>query len=225
MADSSTQPLPQQGGGFLKTLGIVVLVAVAASAITAWLVVAWLFPRPFTPVKLDQQEQAALDTKLKTLDTSVRQPAAPAPARHAEPLQPERYSEAGASHEITFTEREINAMIATNTDLADKLAIDLSPGMISGKLLLPLDPEMPVFGGKTLKVSAGIDLHYKNGRPAVILRGVSVWGVPIPNAWLGDLKNIDLVAQYGDKGFWKAFSEGVDDIEIGDDKLTIKLKE
>jgi hypothetical protein len=91
--------------------------------------------------------------------------------------------------------------------------------------LLPLDPEMPFFGGKTLKVTAGMDLHYKNGKPAVILKGVSVWGVPIPNAWMGDIKNIDLVDTYGDKGFWKAFSEGVDDIEIGDGKLTIKLKE
>ncbi len=27
-------------------------------------------------------------------------------------------------------------------------------------------------------------------------------------------KNVDLVSEYGDRGFWKAFAEGVDDIEV-----------
>ena len=35
-------------------------------------------------------------------------------------------------------------------------------------------------------------MRYANGRPVMVLKGVSVWGVPLPNAWLGNLKNIDL---------------------------------
>jgi len=34
--------------------------------------------------------------------------------------------------------------LATNTDLAHKLAIDLSKNLASAKLLVPLDPDMPV---------------------------------------------------------------------------------
>ena len=60
----------------------------------------------------------------------------------------------------------------------------------------------------------------------VILRGVSVMGIPVPNAWLGNLKNVDLVEQFGDgSGFWKRFADGVELIEIDDGKLHVKLKE
>jgi hypothetical protein len=40
------------------------------------------------------------------------------------------------------------------------------------------------------------------------------------------MKNIDLVEHYGtDTGFWKAFADGVDNIEIRDGYLTLVLKE
>jgi hypothetical protein len=51
-------------------------------------------------------------------------------------------------------------------------------------------------------------------------------GVPVPNAWLGGLKNIDLVVETsGGTGFWKTFSEGVEDIRVEDGRIKIKLKE
>ncbi len=79
--------------------------------------------------------------------------------------------------------------------------------------------------GKTLRVSAGVELAYKNSRPRVVLKGVTIMGVPIPNAWLGGLKNIDLIREFGDeRGFWKSFSEGVEDIHVEDRQLKIKLK-
>ncbi len=51
-------------------------------------------------------------------------------------------------------------------------------------------------------------------------------GIPIPNAWLGGLKNIDLVSEFGaDEGFWKSFSDGVENIQVEDGRIRIKLKE
>lgn len=51
-------------------------------------------------------------------------------------------------------------------------------------------------------------------------------GVPIPSAWLGNLKNIDLIEQYGSKeGFWQSFAKGVDRLVVEEGKLKIKLKE
>ena len=53
---------------------------------------------------------------------------------------------------------------------------------------------------------AGVELAYRQSRPIVVLKGVSVMGVPVPNAWLGGIKNIDLVNEYGEgDGFWQAF--------------------
>ena len=66
----------------------------------------------------------------------------------------------------------------------------------------------------------------RDERPIVKLRGISIMGVPLPNAWLGNLKNVDLVEQFGGgPGFWQSFSAGVDLIEIDDGSLHIQLKE
>ncbi|MFA7593574.1 MAG: hypothetical protein WCY26_07530, partial [Thiohalobacteraceae bacterium] len=60
----------------------------------------------------------------------------------------------------------------------------------------------------------------------VVLKGVSLMGVPLPNAWIGGLKNIDLVQEFGaEQGFWKAFADGVEDIRVEDGRLKITLKE
>ena len=84
---------------------------------------------------------------------------------------------------------------------------------------------MPFVGGKTLKVTAGLELRIKGGHPRAVLKGVSVWGVPLPNAWLGNLKNIDLIQEFGDAGgFWQAIRDGVDELEIKEGKLHLILK-
>jgi hypothetical protein len=97
---------------------------------------------------------------------------------------------------------------------------------MSAKLLVPVDEDFPFMGGQILKVRAGMELAYRDNRPIVILKGISIMGVPIPNAWLGGMKNIDLVEYYGNEsGFWKAFADGVDNIQIEDGNVTLLLKE
>ena len=117
-------------------------------------------------------------------------------------------------------------MLARNTDLADKLAVDLADDLVSARLLVPLDPNFPIMGGKTVRVNAGLSLSYANGKPMAVLRGVSVMGVPVPNAWLGGLKNIDLIEQFGGgDGFWKSFAAGIDQLSVKDGVLNVTLAE
>jgi hypothetical protein len=48
----------------------------------------------------------------------------------------------------------------------------------------------------------------------------------LPNAWLGGVKNIDLIKEFGtDQGFWKSFADGVETIGVVDGFLKIQLKE
>ena len=139
---------------------------------------------------------------------------------------PEPYSEDPAKRRIELSERELNALLASSTDLAERLLIDLADDVASAKLLIDLDPDFPFIGGRTLKVSAGAELAYTDQRPIVILKGVSVWGVPIPNAWLGGLKNVDLVREFGaEEGFWKAFADGIKNIRVVEGNLLIELNE
>jgi hypothetical protein len=199
-----------------RTFGIIVITVAVTLGIAYWVVTAYLFPTHFTPVTLNQTEQQRLNHKLERLGITP-------PGEQA--LKPEPYRESDASRDISFSEKELNALLANNTDLASKVAIDLSENLASAKILIPLDPDMPFVGGKTLKVTAGLELKIKNGHPRAILKGVSVWGVPLPNAWLGNMKNIDLMQEFGDAGgFWQAIKDGVDELEIKEGKLHVILK-
>ncbi len=222
---AETTPSSAPESHLMRTLIIVVITAI----VTVWVTTTYIFPREFKPVELSQKEQATLDQKLKALhfdlNTGPPKKSDKADKTSTQTLEPEKYTEVGAKRDVEFSEREVNALIAHNTDLANKMAIDLSDDLISIRILMPMDPDMPLVGGKVLKISAGADLHYANGKPVVIIKGVSFWGVPVPNAWLGNLKNVDLVHEFGNKGFWKAFAAGVDNISVTDGKISLRLKE
>ena len=236
-------PQPEKRFGWFKTILLVIVITILTTVATVWLLNLYLFPKTFEPVKLNQQEEQVLENKIKRLggvsrnhETKVQKPSPdrnkstvhrkskkPTPGT---PLEPEPYREASGKREIRFTEREINALLAHNTDLADKLAIDLSENLASAKLLIPLDPDFPIFGGKTLRVSAGLEIRIDAQKPVIKLKGVSFWGVPLPNAWLGGIKNINLVNELGgNQGFWNTFAAGVKTIHIQEGNLFIELKE
>jgi hypothetical protein len=206
----------------LKLFLIIAGAVVCALLITLGLVRYLLFPKEFVPTTLNLKEQRQLAEKLQKLPKFEGNIA----LGSGERLEPEPYSENGASREIVFSERELNGLVARDSELAHRFAIDLSDDLASGRLLIPLDPDFPLLGGKTLQIKAGLELAYAKGRPVVKLKGVSVWGVPLPNAWLGNLKNVDLIKEFGDQGgFWSGFAAGVEEIRVRDGKLVLRLKE
>ena len=223
--------------GCLQVFGLIVVAVIITVGITILIFKTYFFPSEFKPVTLNPHEEQVLTTKLEKLDSIgadanlhrkdiPKKPSKTDRLNSSATLEPEPYSEKSIKREINFTERELNALLAKNTDLARKLAIDLSDDLVSAKLLVPVDEDFPVFGGKTLRVRTGVLFTYDKGKPVVILKGITVMGVPIPNAWLGGIKNIDLVKEFAaDKGFWKTFSDGVEDIKVEEGHLKIKLKE
>lgn len=248
---SATRPAGRHQAGKLGCLpifGLLLLTIVLTVAGTVWALQSGLFARDFKPVELSAKEQQTLEQKLdalgdtsKTLSSSFAQKTdetqtdegtgsaeeivSSIGSENTE-LQPEVYSEDDSKRRIELTERELNALLAENTDLAEQLVVDLTDNLASIRLLVDLDPDFPFFGGKTLKVSGGTELSYQNDRPVIVMKGVSVWGVPIPNAWLGGLKNIDLVNEFGGgDGFWKSLADGIEDIRVQDGKLLIQLAE
>jgi cytoskeletal protein RodZ len=144
----------------IKIFFLVIVIAVVTSILTVWLFTLYFFPKQFKPVELSKSESQSLSDKLDRLDPTARSKTDPA-GKNGKALIPEKYSEDATSRHITFSERELNALLAKNTDLAEKLAIDLSNNLASAKLILPLDPDLPILGGKTLKLNAGLELWYK----------------------------------------------------------------
>ena len=192
-----------------------------------WLAYSYLFPKSFTPVSLSSRETQSLNQKLSALNLpniEYKQSSSGISTSNTS-LEPEPYREIDANREVYFSEREVNALIAQNSDMSDHLVIDLSDDLASAKLLFRTDPDFPFFGDKIVRLNMGLELAFAQGKPIVKLRGVSAWGVPLPNAWLGGLKNIDLVKEFGDNnGFWQSFAEGIDYINVSEGQLIVKLK-
>jgi hypothetical protein len=230
----------KKGFSGLQVIGISFLAAICAVVMTFFAVKMYFFPSLFTPVVLTAREQKLLDEKLEFFAENGVQAECPLQKVYRNPdrtpvekefdqdgkLLPKAYDEKNLDREVNLSEREINALLAKNTELASKLVFDLSESLISAKLLIPVDPDFPVLGGKIIRARAGVELAYNNNRPIVKLRGISLMGVPIPNAWLGGLKNIDLVSEFGnDPGFWNTFADGVKSVEIKEGYLKIVLNE
>ena len=207
-----------------QVAGIVLVTILATVLLGWWIVRTYIFPAELSPVELSQREQVELDKKLTrlgfdapgiTLNSEGREVAVPTP-----------YTEEEMERDVTLTERELNSLLARDPDLGGNIAIDLDNDLASIVALIPIPEDFPVMPGRTLRVRGGAEIAYRQGQPAVILKGVSVMGVPVPNAWLGNLKNIDLVQEFGGaNGFWDAFAAGVETIEIENGKLQITLKE
>ena len=226
------RPSRKSGLRGIHILWIVLATILVTAVVTFWVVRTYVYAKDFEPVELSIKEQQTLNAKLKVLGYNPE----PVPRKNVESdqapiqtdkqwLKPERYTESENKRQVNFSERELNAVLAKNQDLAKKLAVDLSDDLVSARLLIPVDQDFPILGGKTLRVSAGVEMTFNEAKPIVILKGVSVMGVPIPNAWLGGLKNIDLINEFGgERGFWKSFAEGVDNISIEEGQMKIKLK-
>jgi len=219
---SESAPDDRKRFGCLQVTGIALVAALAAALVTGWAVKTYLFPSDFKPVTLTVKEEGRLAAKLEKLESAGFES-----GRASDPpLEPEPYSEKNADREIEFTEREINALVAKNTDLAEKVAIDFADDLVSARVLFPVDEDFPVLGGRVVRLRAGVQLAYRDSRPVVVLKGVSLMGVPLPNAWLGGMKNIDLVREFGtEEGFWKIFAAGVEDIRAEEGRLKVTLKE
>lgn len=222
--------------GCFPIIGLMLLTIVITIGATLWAINSQWFSKGFKPVELSSSEEAVLSRKLDALSAFDISPDEDTEESSVftldnnetgiDNMQPEVYSEDDSKRRIELTERELNALLAEKTDLAEQIVIDLTDNLASVKLLVDLDPDFPFLGGKTLKVSSGTELSYSANRPVVVMKGVSVWGVPIPNAWLGGLKNIDLVKEFGaGDGFWKSFADGIEDIRVEDGKLLIQLAE
>ena len=211
----------KKGSGCLKVLGIMLVLALLITGVSMWWVKHNVYASPLDPVVLSQKEVTKLQEKLERLERASMQAA---PSNNS--LKPEAYSEDDAKREIRITEKELNSLIAENKKWADKVAIDLSADLLSLTLLIPVDEEFPIIGGTTARITAGATLRYENERPVVILRGISLGGVPLPSAWMGDIKNKNLLDEFGGQGgFWDAFSDGIANIEVREGHLYLKLKE
>ncbi len=229
ISDNDTPTGKKSGFGCLQILGIALITVVIIGLIVAGWVKYNIYASEHTPTKLEPEEQKILDTKLNRLEKSAKEePAVRIRQEHdtTDRLVPEPYSEKWAKREIDLTEKELNSIIADSPETARMVAIDLSEDLISITLVVPVDEEIILLGGKTLRINLGMVLSYDRDELVVALKGISLGGIPLPNAWLGYLKNKNLVGEFGDEGgFWSIFAAGIKDIKVRNGHIRVHLRE
>lgn len=190
-------PLPPKRRSCL--VPVLIVLAVAAIALgTLW----WWYHRPITPVILSEPERTVLAEKLDAME------------------EPERRYEPGEK-EIVLTERELNGLINDNTTLGESLQIELARDAIHARIESDFDQDTPLVGGRRLKARARFFVTETAGRPALTLDDVTVWGISLPNDWLGGIKGRDLLGEI--LGQPSGGLAGVESIRIEPGRLVIRL--
>lgn len=178
---------------------VIVLLVVTAAGAYFW------FNRPIEPVELSAKETQALEQKIDSMEAAPGEPQ----------YQP-------GTKEIIITERELNGLLAQNTDLGDKLKFTLATDEVHARLETDLDQDLPVVGGKRLKAKARFLVKTTEGRPSLVLDDLTVWGASLPNDWLGGMKGKDLLSEiFGGGGELR----GIEELRIERGQLVIRLAE
>lgn len=202
-----SEPLPPAAPR-KKSCLVPVLVGIIAVLVVA-LGVIWWHNRPIKPVQLSAEEKAAVQEKVEAIQ-QVEKPVEPAYEK--------------GKKEIVLTERELNGLLNEHTTLGQTLKFELATDAVHARYETDLDPDLPLVGGKKLKAKARFFVKTEAGVPSLVLDDLTVWGVSLPNEWLGQLKGKDVLGEIlgGGKGGKVA---GIEEMTVAPGELKIRLKE
>ena len=196
-------------GGLLALM----LIIIGTVAITLW----WI-QRPIKPVVLSPQEKAIVENKLDRISAS-------SPARPLSSSEPDRPYTPGAKV-IKVTEREINGLLNSNTELGNSVRLEFAKGAINAYLAVPIPKDFPIGGGKIFRARGRFSLSIGNGgEPYAILEDVTVFGISLPKAWLGGLKGENLLTQATGQRNGGPVLRGIKSVSVEPGALTFQLQD
>ena len=201
MSEDATTRVPPARRNSCLVKGLIVLIILALVVGGFW----WWHNRPIKPVELSAQEKAVVAEKVE----AIQKPAEP------------KYEK--GTKEIILTERELNGLLNENTTFGKSVSFELATNAIHARVETDLDPDLPVVGGKHLKARARFLVSEIPGKAAFVLDDLTVWGVSLPNDWLGGIKGHDLLGEtLGGKNGRIA---GVEEFKVEPGRLIIRLAE
>ena len=209
MTDSSnTLPRSSRWRAPLIILAILGLGAAIAGAALWWV------NRPIQATVLTPPEKTQLEQKLAAIEQAPEDPGVN-PDADPEYIPGEK--------EIVLTERELNGLINENTALGDQLKLELANNAVHARISADIPDDFPIMAGKKLKGKARFVVKDQAGTPTLILEDVTLWGISLPNAWLGELKGQNLLGNLVSPD--GPSLAGVEDISVANGTLVIKLAE
>lgn len=225
---TSSPPVAKPGVSTQKVLlimlGVFLLTILGTAGAGYWWYKHNFDPRPMQPVVLSQKEQAEFDSKLAVFGdppmapVTIQMPPAPVPPPPpvAQPRPAVPAVEPGAENRtIVITEREVNAYLAKQ-NLGENIQVSFAEGKLAASIIVEAPPDFPLFAGQKVRVKltfgTGLTPDHKL---SFVFDDVTVGGISMPNAWLGDLKGVDLVDKNlkGDPALQR-FLDGIQTLEI-----------
>jgi hypothetical protein len=163
----------------------------------------------FKPVQLSLTEQKAVEEKMAAIEN---QPAPSDPAKT-----------------IVLNEREINGYLEQQ-GLGETVKVNINKNGLGATILAPVDEDVPLLGGRTLRLKVAFNTKLNDDkRFALSLADVSVSGISLPNAWLGNIKGLNLLDDQGhaDGGspLLRAFAAGVKSLNMGNGEMRLVLND
>jgi hypothetical protein len=198
---------PPVGTGLSRTAWLLMVLAVLLLVIGGlW----YWHSRPIRPVVLTEPEKSIVEAKVE----AIQKPDEPAPGGPV-------YEK--GSKEIVFTERELNGLLHQNTTLGDSVRFEFAPGAVHARVETNLDPNLPLVGGKRLKARARFLVGQEPGSARLVLDDLTIWGISLPNDWLGGLKGHNLIEEA--LGAQSGGIAGVEEFRVESGRLIIRLAE
>jgi hypothetical protein len=210
---SSAQPLSSPrsywGRKLLITAAILFGITGIAAASAAWWYNYNFHASPFQAVQLSTTEQSALDHKMDALKGNANG-AAPA---------------TDPSKTITLSEREINGYLKEQ-GLGEQVKVKIDDGRINATALIPVDKDVPLLGGHTVRLSLAVNTALdKDHRLLLSVADVNVSGISLPNAWLGGIKGLNLLADDAKDSPIKNLADGIKSFDVKNGEVRVVLNE
>jgi hypothetical protein len=200
-ATGETAPPPLAKGLSRTAWLLIVLAALLLLIGGLW----YWYHRPIRPVVLTEPEKTVVEAKVEAIQ------------KPSEPVYEK------GSKEIIFTERELNGLLNQNTTLGDSVRFELATGAVHARIETDLDPDLPLVGGKRLKARARFLVGHEPGSARLILDDLTIWGISLPNDWLGGLKGHNLLEEA--LGAQSGGIAGVEEFRVESGRLIIRLAE
>ncbi|MEZ0389695.1 MAG: hypothetical protein ACAI34_21630, partial [Verrucomicrobium sp.] len=130
---------------------------------------------------------------------------------------------------LVLNEREINGYLEQQ-GLGETIKVSIHNGGIAAQIITPVDPEVPMLGGRTVRVKVAVNTHLDTDRHlALSLADISVGGISLPNSWLGNIKGMNMLdtkkMSEHDSTFLKSFAAGIKDLQVKSGEIRLVLND
>jgi len=203
MNSEKTNTLPRSRR---KSLPLIILAVLGIGVVAAGAAIWWI-NRPIQATVLTPPEKTALEAKLAAVENA-----------------PEEPTYTAGEKEIVLTERELNGLLNENTPFGEQLKLELANNAVHARINADIPEDFPVMPGKKLKGKARFFIEDEAGSPALILDDLTIWGISVPNAWLGELKGQNLLGTLLTESKGSGVP-GIEDIRVENRTLIIQLAE